>query len=472
MQTQSDIRIEHDSLGDVAVPQAAYYGAQTARAIANFPISGTPISHYPFLIRAFGYVKKAAATANFELGDLGADKYRVILAACDELIEGRWLSEFPIDVFQGGAGTSVNMNTNEVVANRALELLGHDRGRYDLIHPNNDVNMSQSTNDVYPTALRLAVLLSYGSLSDALKGLASEMESKGREFNTVVKLGRTQMQDAVPMTLGQEFQAFGVTLREDVERFDELVRFFREVNLGGTAIGTGINARPEYRARAVASLGAVTGIDFKTAPNLVEACWDTGAFVLFSGMLKRTATKLSKICNDLRLLSSGPRGGLNEITLPAMQPGSSIMPGKINPVIPEVVNQVAFQVIGADLTITLAAEAGQLQLNAMEPVIAHNLLGSLNLLTNATIVLRRECITGITANVQKCRDHLEQSAAAATALCPVIGYERATAIAKAVLQSGRSIREVLAEEPNLPPGLIDIIELGALPSSTAPLQST
>ncbi len=449
-------RIEYDSLGEIEVPVNTYFGPQTARAIGNFQISGIPISHFPSFIKALGYVKKAAAVANVELGELEAAKSLPIQSACDELISGMLLEHFPLDVFQGGAGTSVNMNANEVIANRALELMGLPRGRYDVIHPNNDVNLSQSTNDVYPTAIRLAILLSYGSLRDALKELAGEFESKAVEFHTIIKLGRTQLQDAVPMTLGQEFMAFAATLREDVERLDELARFFREVNLGGTAIGTGINTDPGYQTLAVDALARLTGIPFQPASNLVEACWDTGAFVLYSGMLKRTATKLSKICNDLRLLSSGPRGGLNEINLPPLQPGSSIMPGKINPVMPEVVNQVAFQVIGADLVITLAAEAGQLQLNVMEPVIAYNLLQSINLMTNAVTALQTKCIAGITANEEVCRRHLENSAAVATALSPMIGYERAARLAKQVLSSGKPIRDLLAEEPDLSEDMIQI----------------
>lgn len=359
-----------------------------------------------------------------------------------------------MDVFQGGAGTSTNMNANEVVANRALEILGLPRGRYDVIHPNNDVNLAQSTNDVYPTAIRLAISLSYGSLTQGLERLAAEFEAKAESFADIIKLGRTQLQDAVPMTLGQEFQAFATTLREDVARIAEIASLFHEINLGGTAIGTGINTNPAYQELVVAELRDISGLPLSAAGNLIEACWDTGAFVLFSGMLKRTATKLSKICNDLRLLSSGPRGGLNEINLPPLQPGSSIMPGKVNPVIPEVVNQVAFQIIGYDLTVTLASEAGQLQLNVMEPVIAYNILHSLQLLANAVETLRAKCIAGITANPEACRVHLEASTAVATALTPIIGYERAAELAKKVLTSGRTIREVLEAEPELSPQLL------------------
>jgi aspartate ammonia-lyase len=455
MLQRNPIRIEQDSLGAVEVPSSAYYGAQTARAIGNFPISGISVGHFPAFVRALALVKKAAVRANARLGDLPPEKARAIEAACDDVIAGGLANEFPIDVFQGGAGTSTNMNINEVIANRALERLGLARARYDVIHPNDDVNLAQSTNDVYPTAIRLAILFSHGALRRALEHLAQEFERKGEQFIDVIKLGRTQLQDAVPMTLGQEFDAFAATLREDVARLGELATFFAEVNLGGTAIGTGINTDPKYPTIVVQELANLSGLPLVPASNLIEACWDTGAFVLFSGMLKRTATKLSKICNDLRLLSSGPRGGLNEINLPALQPGSSIMPGKVNPVAPELVNQIAFQVIGADLTVTLAAEAGQLQLNVMEPVIAYNILQSITLLTNGVEMLRTKCVAGITANIERCRHHLEASTALATALTPVIGYERAARLTKEVLASGRTIRAVLQEQEDIHADIIE-----------------
>ncbi|MBT1516792.1 aspartate ammonia-lyase [Bradyrhizobium sp. SRL28] len=448
-------RREVDSLGEVEVPSEAYYGAQTVRAIRNFSISGISVSHLSQLIHALAIVKKAAVLTNAKLGDIPASKATVIAAACDDITAGDLTADFPIDVFQGGAGTSTNMNMNEVIANRALERLGFARGRYDVIHPNDDINLSQSTNDVYPTAIRLSILLAHRSLDRELRQLADELERKGSEFAGIVKLGRTQLQDAVPMTLGQEFAAFATTIREDVVRLEELVSFFLEVNLGGTAIGTGINTKPDYAAIVVEELSRLTELPFVAASNLIEACWDTGLFVLFSGMLKRTATKLSKISNDLRLLSSGPRGGLAEINLPVLQPGSSIMPGKVNPVIPEVVNQVAFQVIGADLTITFAAEAGQLQLNVMEPVIAYSMLQSISLLANAARVLREKCIVGITANVERCREHLEASTAVVTALTPLIGYERASDVARATLKSGQTIWDVLQSELHLPPELLN-----------------
>lgn len=448
-------RREVDSLGEVRVPSEAYYGAQTIRAIDNFSISGISIGSISQLIQALATVKKAAVLANFRLGDVSADKATAIAAACDDVVAGELSAEFPIDVFQGGAGTSTNMNINEVIVNRALERMGLPRGRYDIIHPNDDVNLSQSTNDVYPTAIRLAILLAHRSLDQELRQLADQLDRKGKEFASIVKLGRTQLQDTVPMTLGQEFAAFAATMREDVVRLEELVSLFREVNLGGTAIGTGLNTKPSYAGIVVEELSRLAGLPFIPADDLIEACWDTGSFVLFSGMLKRTATKLSKISNDLRLLSSRPRGGLAEINLPALQPGSSIMPGKVNPVIPEVVNQVAFHVIGADLTITLAAEAGQLQLNVMEPVIAYSMLQSITLLTNATRAFREKCIVGITANPERCREHLEASTAIVTALTPLIGYESASNVVKLTLQSGRHIWDVLQSELDLAPDLFN-----------------
>ncbi|MDX3976389.1 aspartate ammonia-lyase [Shinella sp.] len=439
-------RREHDSLGEIDVNADAYYGAQTARAFANFQISGIPIGHYAVFVRALAYVKKAAALANFELGDLDRKKADAIVAACDDIADGKLADQFIIDVFQGGAGTSTNMNMNEVVANRALEHLGLPKGRFDVVHPNNDVNLSQSTNDVYPTAIRLALLLSYKSLSNALADIADAFAEKAIEFSGILKLGRTQLQDAVPMTLGQEFMAFAVTLREDVLRLEDAARLLKEINLGGTAIGTGITADPRYATLAITKLAEVSSVDVVPASDFVEACWDTGAFVLFSGTIKRTAIKLSKISNDLRLLSSGPRGGFGEINLPPTQPGSSIMPGKVNPVIPEVVNQVAFQVIGADLVVTLAAEAGQLQLNAFEPVIVFNLLQSITLMTNAIRTLTEKCVTGITANEERCKQHLEAGTALATALTSLIGYEKAAEMAKEILKGGRTMRELLVDE--------------------------
>jgi aspartate ammonia-lyase len=450
-------RQEHDSLGNVAVPADAYYGAQTVRAVNNFPISGIPLSHYPSLLCALAMVKQAAARSNARLAKLSPEKADAIDRAAQEVIEGAFWDQFPVDVIQGGAGTSTNMNMNEVLANRALELLGHARGEYHALHPNDDVNLSQSTNDAYPTAVRLAVLLSCSPLSAALDQLAAAFERKGEQYAGVVKLGRTQLQDAVPMTLGMELDAFATTIREDILRLREAMSLLCEVNLGGTAIGTRINADPEYGPIAIAELATISGFALVQSSNLVEASWDMGGFVMFSGVLKRIASKMSKIANDLRMLSSGPRGGLGEIALPPMQPGSSIMPGKVNPVIPEVVNQVCFQVIGNDLAVTMAAEGGQLQLNAFEPLIAHNLLGSMSLLTNAVQVFKDRCVVGIEARPAECARHLDASVGTVTALVPVIGYERAAALAKEALATGQTIRALARQTLNISDEMLDTL---------------
>ncbi|MES2524127.1 MAG: aspartate ammonia-lyase [Gemmatimonadota bacterium] len=438
-------RTEHDLLGDREVPYEALYGVQTLRALENFPITGTPLREFPLLIEALAAVKEAATLANQELGLLGSHEGDVIVRAAREIRAGRHHEHFLVDMIQGGAGTSTNMNANEVIANRALELLNRPRGDYDTISPNSHVNLSQSTNDVYPTAVRVALHKSLGVFSAELGRLADAFEVKGIEFASMLKMGRTQMQDAVPMTLGQEFMAFSHTLREDVDRLAEAQSLIREINLGATAIGTGINAPPGYAELAATRLAEISGVPVLTAPDLVEATSDTGAFVQVSGVMKRTCTKLSKICNDLRLLSSGPRAGFGEINLPPMQPGSSIMPGKVNPVIPEVVNQVCFDVIGGDVTITMAAEGGQLQLNAFEPVIAFRLLHGLDMMRNACAVLRERCVTGITANADRMRYFVENSIGIVTALVPVIGYELSTDIAKVALESGRGVFDVVLE---------------------------
>ena len=448
-------RKEHDLLGDREVPADAYYGVQTLRALENFPISGVRLSHFPTLVRALAMVKQAAARANAELGMLDDAVASAIDRACQEVIDGHHHGHFVVDMVQGGAGTSTNMNANEVIANRALELLGAARGDYKHCHPNNHVNLSQSTNDVYPTAVRVAAVISLRGLVAALEKLRAAFAAKGEELRDVLKMGRTQLQDAVPMTLGQEFTAWAVTTGEDIARLRETVRLFLEVNLGGTAIGTGINADPRYPQAVIEHLRRVTGLDVVLAENLVEATPDTGAFVMFSGVLKRVAVKLSKICNDLRLLSSGPRCGLAEINLPPMQPGSSIMPGKVNPVIPEVVNQVAFQVIGNDLTITMAAEAGQLELNVMEPVLAFNLFQSLQVLTAAVNTLTTRCVAGITANPERCREMVERSIGIVTAVVPALGYERASEVAKEALETGRPVREIILAKAYLDAARLD-----------------
>ncbi len=432
-------RSEHDLLGERELPVEAYYGVQTLRARENFNITGVTLRNLPALIKGFAIVKKAAAKANTKLGLLPENICNFICQACEEIEQGHWHEQFVVDVLQGGAGTSTNMNANEVIANRALELAGKEKGEYDFLHPNNHVNLSQSTNDAYPTAVRVATLLSIPQLIEAMTELCSELGNKAREFQDVIKMGRTQLQDAVPMTLGQEFEAFRITVEEDISRLKEASKLFFEVNLGGTAIGTGLNAHPDYTAKVIKELRNISGLPFVPSANLIEATPDTGVFILFSGILKRIAVKLSKICNDLRLLSSGPRCGFGEINLPPMQPGSSIMPGKVNPVIPEVVNQIAFQVIGNDLTITMAAEAGQLQLNVMEPVIVFNLFQSLSILTRGMRTLQKLCIKGITANKEVCRRYVENSIGLVTALNPHIGYENSTKIALEALQTGESV---------------------------------
>jgi aspartate ammonia-lyase len=439
------VRTEHDLLGEREVPDEALYGVQTLRAMENFPITGVPLREFPSLIEALAAVKEAAALANADLGLLPRDTAEVIARAAREIRAGRHHEHFIVDMIQGGAGTSTNMNANEVIANRALELSGHHRGDYATIHPNTHVNLSQSTNDVYPTALKLALHTVIEGLSGAMSGLAAAFLAKGDEFGPLLKMGRTQLQDAVPMTLGQEFTAFGHTILEDVQRLGEAQALIREINMGATAIGTGITAPPGYAEAVRAHLARITGVSLVTAPDLVEATADTGAFVQLSGVLKRCAVKLSKICNDLRLLSSGPRAGLGEIDLPAMQPGSSIMPGKVNPVIPEVVNQVCFDVIGGDLTVTIAAEAGQLQLNVFEPVIAFRLLAGIHSLTQACVVLRERCVEGITANPERMRRLVEDSIGIVTALVPILGYPTATEIAREALESGRGVYELVME---------------------------
>jgi aspartate ammonia-lyase len=439
-------RSEHDLLGDRAVPADAYWGVHTLRAIENFPISGQTIGQVPDLVTALACIKQAAAMANADLGLLSPQRRDAIVAACEEIRAGKLHDHFVVDLIQGGAGTSTNMNANEVIANRALELLGHGKGEYAHLHPNEHVNQSQSTNDVYPTALKLATWFGLHRLIAAMGTLRGAFADKAVEFADVLKMGRTQLQEAVPMTLGQEFNAFAIMLGEDEQRLAEAAELILEINLGATAIGTGITAHPDYAALVCGHLGTITGVPVKTAADLVEATQDCGAFVQVSGVLKRVAVKLSKTCNDLRLLSSGPRAGLAEIALPARQAGSSIMPGKINPVIPEVVNQVAFEVIGNDVTISFAAEAGQLQLNAFEPIIAYSLFRSIAHLTAACVTLEQHCIRGIGANRERLRFSVETSIGIVTALNPYIGYAHATEVALEAHHSGRGVYELVLEK--------------------------
>ena len=440
------MRTETDSLGSLEIPENAAYGIHTARAAANFPITGMLLQHFPEFIESLAMTKKACALANVELGVLAPEIGAAITAACDAVMAGQGREFFIVDMLQGGAGTSTNMNANEVIANFALKSLRKPFGDYLTVSPNDHVNLSQSTNDVYPTAVRLTILRSCPELIAAQTELRTAFLNKAQQLDHVIKVGRTQLMDAVPMRLGAEFRAFSVTVGEDIDRLKEFSTLLREVNLGGTAIGTGINTPAHYPATAIRHLAEISGVPMVTAGDLIEATSDMGAFVTFSGVLKRIAIKLSKICNDLRLLGSGPRAGLGEIKLPAVQAGSSIMPGKVNPVIPEVVNQIAYQVIGNDLTVTMAAEAGQLQLNAMEPVIVLNILQSMRMLIRGMTVLREKCIVGIEADEDRCRELLDRSLVTVTALNPYIGYTEAARVAKLALASNRTIRAVALAE--------------------------
>ena len=439
--TSPQTRTEHDSLGERQVPASAYYGIHTLRATEIYPITGLLIGQYPDLIIALAHVKKAATQANADLLQIDAPIANAIISACDDLIAGRLHEQFVVDVVQGGAGTSTNMNANEVIANRGLELMGHVRGDYQYLHPNDHVNASQSTNDVYPTAVRIALCTAINRLLAEMETLRTGFELKAAEFNDVLKIGRTQLMDAVPMTLGQEFNCFQIMLGEDISRLKEAKSLIEEVNLGATAIGTGINTDPRYSDLAIRYLVKNTGYPIKRAANLIEATSDCGAFVQLSGVLKRIAVKLSKTCNDLRLLSSGPQAGFNEIKLPAKAAGSSIMPGKVNPVIPEVMNQVAFEVIGNDMTVTMAAEAGQLQLNAFEPVMGWSLFKSINHLAAACKTLDVNCVRGIEANREVLAERVRRSVTLITALNPIIGYEKSALLVKSALLTGHTIGE-------------------------------
>lgn len=445
-QSSAQFRIEKDLLGEEQIPAQAYWGVHTSRALENYQITGIPISNAPELVQALASVKWAAAKANADLGVIPVHLAQAIVKACDEIREGRLHDQFVVDVIQGGAGTSTNMNANEVIANRAIELLGGTKGDYKLLHPIEHVNASQSTNDVYPTAVKIGLINAISCLLDAMDALRVAFKDKASEFKDILKIGRTQLQDAVPMTLGQEFAAFSIMIGEDLARLREATSLIMEINLGATAIGTGINTEPEYAARARHYLAEVTGLSLITAEDLVEATQDTGAFVQLSGVLKRVACKLSKICNDLRLLSSGPQAGLNEINLPPRAAGSSIMPGKVNPVIPEVMNQVAFEVIGNDITVTMASEAGQLQLNAFEPIMGWSLFKSIYHLTAACRTLTKNCVLGISANEALLKARVEESASLATSLNPYIGYDKASEIAKTALKTGRKVSDLVLEQ--------------------------
>lgn len=440
-------RVEKDLLGQKEIPAHCYYGVQTLRALENFNLSPNKLNQFPVFINALAMVKAACAEANFKLNKLEENKYNAIQYACEQIINYKYHDQFPIDMIQGGAGTSTNMNINEVLANIGLEHLDHLKGEYQYLHPNNDINMSQSTNDVYPTAIKVGLIFAIEQLNSPFQNLIQSFKNKSDEFSHILKMGRTQLQDAVPMTLGQEFGAFANTLQNDLNKLNDIMpSALSVVNLGGTAIGTGINTEVKYREYAIAALSEITQKQISSSPDLIEATSDMGDFVLLSSFLKRTATKLSKIANDLRLLSSGPRTGLNEIHLEPRQPGSSIMPGKVNPVIPEAMNLVCFQVIANDLAITLAAEAGQLQLNAMEPLIAFKLFESIDLLGKAMQMFQHKCIENIRANAEHCQANVDNSIGIITALNPYLGYETTTRIAKQANETGQSVLALIKAE--------------------------
>jgi len=439
----TNVRSEHDSLGERDVPNHAYYGVQTIRAVENFPFSGIHVSHYEHFVRALACVKKSAALANAELGALDRKIADAIAKACDEILAGKLHAQFVVDMIQGGAGTSTNMCANEVIANRALELLGHKKGDYQFCHPNDHVNCSQSTNDAYPTAIKLGVWFTLRDTVGGLRELKTALEAKAADFADVIKMGRTENQDAVPMTLGQEFSAYAVMIGDGIRHLEHAGNELLETNMGATAIGTGLNSPAGYAPLCTKKLAEISGAPVRLAENLVEATQDSGEFALMSGAMKTAAVQLSKICNDLRWLSSGPRCGLYEIRLPAMQPGSSIMPGKVNPVVPEVVSQICYQIIGNDVTVSMAAEASELELNMAEPIIAFNLFFGLTLLRNAAIVLATRCIAGIEPNRERCREYVQNSIGLVTALNPVLGYEKSAAIAKEALKTGGSVYDLV-----------------------------
>lgn len=456
-ENEKKFRVESDLLGELQVPAEAYYGVQTQRAINNYKISGKHMCDYPEYVKAIAYVKLAAAEANHELGQLPDDVADAMCRACREIIDGKFHENFVTDMVQGGAGTSVNMNANEVIANRALELMGYEKGDYQHCWPNDHCNCGQSTNDVYPTTIRLTFIEMNKQLVAALERLVASFRKKGEEFKNNIKMGRTQLQDAVPMTSGQEFTAFANTLEEEIGNLNRNVELMLEINMGATAIGTGLNAVPGYAELCTKKLAELTGENFTLGKDLVEATPDTGDYVSYSGALKRLAVKLSKICNDLRLMASGPRCGLHEINLPPMAPGSSIMPGKVNPVIPEVTNQTCFKVIGNDTTVMIAAEAGQLQLNVMEPVITQCIIESQTWLGRAMDTLRERCVDGITVNAEHNAETVRNSIGIVTALNPYIGYKNCTKIAKEALETGASVYDLVLRDKILTKEKLDAI---------------
>lgn len=462
-------RLEHDSIGEKEVPEDAYYGVQTLRAYENFNITG--LKMHPELINSVAQIKKAAAITNFEVGELDKKRASAITQACDEIIAGKLHDQFIVDPIQGGAGTSLNMNANEVIANRAIEILGGKKGDYKLVNPNDHVNFGQSTNDVFPSCGKMAALKLLGNAQEQLKRLEEALMDKAKEFDSVIKMGRTQLQDAVPIRLGQEFHAYASAIRRDIRRFDNAKEEIRCLNLGGTAIGTGLNADVQYFHRVVKNMSTLTGEELVQSYDMIDATQNLDSYASVSGIVKNCAVNLSKMSNDLRLMSSGPRTGFGEINLPARQNGSSIMPGKINPVIPEVVTQVAFHVIGNDTTITMAAEAGQMELNAFEPVVFYSLFSSITSMTGAVNTLVKNCILGITANEKRCEDLVSKSVGITTALCPYIGYQKAASIAKKSLKTGESVTSlVLKDELLTQKQLDDILDPYALTGPELPAE--
>ncbi|MFG6426324.1 MAG: aspartate ammonia-lyase [Muribaculaceae bacterium] len=438
-------RVESDLIGQREIPDSDLYGVQTLRGIENFEISKFHLNEYPLFIKGLAITKMGAARANYELGLLTKQQADAIEQACREIIDGKYHDQFPVDMIQGGAGTTTNMNANEVIANRALEIMGHKRGEYTYCSPNDHVNCSQSTNDAYPTAIHIGMYFSHLRFMEHFEKLIESFERKGKEFASILKIGRTQLEDAVPMTLGQTFSGFAAILRDEIKHLNEAANDFLTINMGATAIGTGICAEPGYAEKCVAALAEITGWDIKLSDNLVGATSDTSCLVGYASALKRVAVKVNKICNDLRLLASGPRCGLGEFNLPAMQPGSSIMPGKVNPVIPEVMNQICYKVIGNELCVTMAGEAAQMELNAMEPVMAQCDFESVDLMINGFDTLRTRCVDGITANADRCREEVRNSICIVTALNPVIGYKNSTKIAKEALETGKSVYDLVLE---------------------------
>lgn len=454
---ENKFRTESDLIGPREIPQEALYGVQTLRGIENFRISKFHLNEYPLFIKGLAITKMAAAEANHQLGLLTDEQYKAITQACQEIMDGKHHEHFPVDMIQGGAGTTTNMNANEVIANRALEIMGHERGEYKFCSPNDHVNCAQSTNDAYPTAIHIGMWYSHIRLIEHLEQIIAAFDKKGKEFDGIVKMGRTQLEDAVPMTLGQTFHGFASILRDEIKHLDEAAADFLTVNMGATAIGTGICAEPGYAEKCVKALCDITGLEFRISDDLVGATSDTSCLVGYASAMKRLAVKTNKICNDLRLLASGPRCGLGEFNLPAMQPGSSIMPGKVNPVIPEVMNQICYKVIGNELCVTMSGEAAQMELNAMEPVMAQCDFESVDLLINGFDTLRTRCVEGITANADKCMENVHKSIGIVTALNPVIGYKNSTKIAKEALETGKSVYDLVLEHDILSKEDLDTI---------------